>query len=79
MGNIKIYTVDQVAKILGIYKQNIYKDIDEGKIYPVKYVGRRIIIPELALKGYVYNLSKEEMDKLIREDINNIKLKKENE
>lgn len=79
MGNIKIYTVEEVAKILGIYKQNVYKDVAEGRFYPVKHIGKRIIIPEIALKGYIYNLNKEEMDKIIKEDINNNKLKKENE
>ena len=77
MENIKIYTVEEVAKILGVYKQNVYKDANEGKLYPVRRIGKRIIIPQIALKGYIYNLGKEEIDKLIKEDIKKEEYKNE--
>lgn len=69
---IKIYTVEEVAKILGVYKQNIYVAIKEGKLKALKVGNRRLVIPEIFFKAYLYGLNENETDKLISDELKKI-------
>lgn len=41
----KIYTVDQVAKMLGISRNGMYRAIERGEIPSVR-IGKRIVVPK---------------------------------
>lgn len=69
MEEIKFYTVEEIAKKLGVYKQNIYIAIQEGKLRALKVGNRRLVIPEIFFKAYVYGLNPIETDKLISEEL----------
>lgn len=41
-------TVDEVAKLLGVGRNNAYKAIEEGKIPSIR-IGKRLVVPKQAL------------------------------
>jgi excisionase family DNA binding protein len=53
---MKLYSVDEVAKILGISGMSIYRYIDEGRLRAVKLRGEevgRVKVPHDALVEYI--------------------------
>lgn len=68
---MKIYNVEQVGVILGICTNQVYNLINKGDLYPVKIEGRRKLIPEIAIKAYIYGYTKDQVDELIKKDMEN--------
>jgi len=50
--DLRLYTRNQAAKILGIGKELLNKIIDSGKLRFIQ-LGKRIRIPEVALKKFI--------------------------
>lgn len=59
--NIKTYTVQEAAEILRCSKGSIYNLVQNGEINPTRRAGKKIMIPELALKSYLLNISVKEL------------------
>ena len=49
----KFYSVEQVAKILGLHKSSIYRKILIREIEVVRFGSRRVIISEKALNEFI--------------------------
>lgn len=59
--NIITYTVEEAAEILRCSKGSVYTLVQNGEISPTKRAGKKIMIPELALKSYLLNISVKEL------------------
>ena len=49
MTDPKVYSVEEVAKILGVSRNGMYRAIERGEIPSVR-VGRRIVVPMAAVE-----------------------------
>lgn len=59
--NIKTYTVQEAAEILRCSKSSVYNLVQNGEICPTTKAGKKIMIPEVALKSYLLKIPVKEL------------------
>lgn len=57
-----VLTVEEAGKLLGVSKPHAYKLVREGQI-PVIRLGRRVVVPKLALQKFLDDAQPMPLDK----------------